>query len=80
MCSVVKQAERKNMELNRRDFLGLAASGAGAIVATSALPAFGKDDPSLFPKRGVAANSQKNVTLNTASALCAAQGWTDGVI
>ena len=41
------------MNLNRRDFLGLAAGGAGAIVATSALPSFGKDDPSLFPKRGV---------------------------
>ena len=41
------------MNLNRRDFLGLATGGAGAIVATSALPAFGKDDPSLFPKRGV---------------------------
>ena len=37
------------MNLNRRNFIG----GAGAIVATSVLPAFGKDDPSLFPKRGV---------------------------
>ena len=37
------------MNLNRRNFIG----GAGAVVATSALPAFGKDDPSLFPKRGV---------------------------
>ena len=35
------------MNLNRRNFIG----GAGAIVAASALPAFGKDDPSLFPKR-----------------------------
>ena len=41
------------MQVNRRDFLGLVASGAGTIVAASALPAFGKDDPSLFPKRGV---------------------------
>ena len=41
------------MNLNRRDFLGLAAGGAGTIVAASALSAFGKDDPSLFPKRGV---------------------------
>ena len=41
------------MQVNRRDFIGMAASGAGAIVATSALPALGKDDPSLFPKRGV---------------------------
>ena len=35
--------------LNRRNFIG----GVGAVIATSALPAFGKDDPSLFPKRGV---------------------------
>ena len=41
------------MELNRRGFIGMAAGGVGAVVATSALPAFGKDDPSLFPKRGV---------------------------
>ena len=41
------------MELNSRDFVGMAAGGIGAVVATSALPAFGKDDPSLFPKRGV---------------------------
>ena len=37
------------MNLNRRDFLG----GVGAVMATSALPSLGKDDPSLFPKRGV---------------------------
>ena len=35
--------------MNRRDFIG----GVGAVVASSALPVFGKDDPSLFPKRGV---------------------------
>ena len=35
--------------LNRRNFIG----GVGAVIAASALPAFGKDDPSLFPKRGV---------------------------
>ena len=37
------------MNLNRRNFIG----GVGAVVASSALPAFGKDDPSLFPNRGV---------------------------
>jgi hypothetical protein len=42
-----------NMQVNRRDFIGMAAGGVGAVVATSSLPALGKDDPSLFPKRGV---------------------------
>ena len=37
------------MNLDRRSFIG----GVGAVVASSALPVFGKDDPSLFPKRGV---------------------------
>ena len=37
------------MNLNRRNFIG----GVGAVVASAALPVFGKDDPSLFPKRGV---------------------------
>ena len=38
--------------LGRRDFLRLSAFGAGAVVATSALPALGRDDPSLFAGRG----------------------------
>ena len=37
--------------LNRRGFLNSAFAG-GALVATARLPAFGKDDPSLFPYRG----------------------------
>lgn len=37
-------------EMNRRDFLKLSAMGA--VTATAALPVLGKDDPSLFPKRG----------------------------
>ena len=35
--------------MNRRDFIG----GVGAVIASASLPSFGKDDPSLFPKRGV---------------------------
>ena len=38
---------------SRRDFLRLGATGVGAVMATSALPLFGKDDPSRFAKRGV---------------------------
>ena len=38
---------------SRRDFLRLSALSAGTVVATSALPSFGKDDPSLFANRGV---------------------------
>ena len=34
----------------RRDFL----AALGGLVAVSALPAFGKDDPSVFPQRGAA--------------------------
>jgi len=36
---------------NRRDFLK-ALAGSGALLATSQLPTFGKDDPSVFPQRG----------------------------
>lgn len=37
--------------IDRRSFLkGLA--GAGAVIATSGLPAFAEDDPSVYPKRG----------------------------
>jgi len=36
---------------NRRQFIG-SLLGGGALLATSQLPAFGKDDPSVFPQRG----------------------------
>ena len=37
--------------MNRRDFLKSAFAG-GALIATSRLPSFGEDDPSVFPERG----------------------------
>ena len=41
-------------EMDRRGFLRLAAGGCGGIVAASALPSFGADDPGAFPYRGAA--------------------------
>ena len=40
------------MSLTRRDFLFGGGMAMGGIVATSALPSFADDDPSLFPGRG----------------------------
>ena len=42
------------MNTSRRDFLRTAAFGAGSVFATSALPSLAKDDPAIFPERGVA--------------------------